>query len=879
MRYCNLCSRSFASENAYNVHNQRYHQYPKPPPLPSVYRHHRQLTARPCDRHGNFLPPGTLPPPRDDPQSFWPFPHRPAFTYAQIHYERLHTSEGGLDGLLRALAAAKALETGDPEAQALFDSADDLLNHIDALPFGEQSWTSFRLRYSGPVDANSPSWKRHEYVVHTRNALQVAKNIAGSADFLHTWDYTPFEEYVGEGCRRFSNLMSAQWAYRKANVIAEDPSTHGAMFTSVVLGADKTTCSVATGHQSFHPLYMSLGNVHNEMRRAHRDSVVPLAFLPIPTCAREQDNDEEFRIFRKQLYHAALTQILSPLRPAMTVPHVMRCPDGHFRRAIFELGPFIADYPEQVYLSGIVQGWCPRCRALPHELERAGRPRFRAHTECAMDNLTAAQLWDVFGIIGDVTPFTSHFPRADIHELLTPDLLHQLIKGTFKDHLVSWVEQYIYIKSANAREAKRTMDEIDRRLAAAPSFPGLRRFPEGRNFSQWTGNDSKALMKVYLSAITGIVPDEMVQCFAAFLDFCYFARRSSHDTITLDAMEDALRYFHKLRAVFVRTGVRPDGFGLPRQHALVHYVECIKLFGSPNGLCSSITESKHIEVVKQPWRDSNKNDPLKQIIMRNTRLAKLRAAQVEFGRCGMLQGDVHTAAVREAGGEVEDDQAELENTFLSLSDMALRIAQPNLGTLLNAYLQREIYPGVQVGPGFPVEELPHVSSRMKIGRFFSASAVFFAPSELCGPGGMHREIIRSNPSWLSKAPRYDTVLVRVDPGAQGVRTGMRVARVRAFLSFTFEDDLHCCALVHWFSFNDVVPDAITGMWVVKPENMDDVHSTSIISISSIVRACHLMPVFGRTSLPVDFKFSDTLDAFNAYYINSYADYHSHETIL
>ena len=41
-------------------------------------------------------------------------------------------------------------------------------------------------------------------------------------------------------------------------------------------------------------------------------------------------------------------------------------------------------------------------------------------------------------------PFTHRFPRADIHELLVPDLLHQLIKGTFKDHLVTWVGDYLY---------------------------------------------------------------------------------------------------------------------------------------------------------------------------------------------------------------------------------------------------------------------------------------------------------------------------------------------------------------------------------------------------------------------------------------------------
>ena len=39
---------------------------------------------------------------------------------------------------------------------------------------------------------------------------------------------------------------------------------------------------------------------------------------------------------------------------------VVKCPDGHFRRAIFSLGPYIADYPEQVWLAGTVSDWCPK---------------------------------------------------------------------------------------------------------------------------------------------------------------------------------------------------------------------------------------------------------------------------------------------------------------------------------------------------------------------------------------------------------------------------------------------------------------------------------------------------------------------------------------
>ncbi|KAF8232500.1 hypothetical protein L208DRAFT_1271803, partial [Tricholoma matsutake] len=36
--------------------------------------------------------------------------------------------------------------------------------------------------------------------------------------------------------------------------IAEDEATHGAMFVPVVMGSNKTTVSVATGHNEYYPL-------------------------------------------------------------------------------------------------------------------------------------------------------------------------------------------------------------------------------------------------------------------------------------------------------------------------------------------------------------------------------------------------------------------------------------------------------------------------------------------------------------------------------------------------------------------------------------------------------------------------------------------------
>ena len=127
----------------------------------------------------------------------------------------------------------------------------------------------------------------------------------------------------------------------------------------------------------------------------------------------------------------------------------------------------------------------------------------------------------------------------------------------------------------------------------------------------------------------------MVKALSAFLDFCYLVRRDKITMSTLDEVEASLTDFHQYRQIFITEGIR-ENLSLPRQHSMVHYPAMIALFGSPAGLCSSITENKHIHAVKEVWRRSNRNDPLNQMVLANQRLNKLIASRIDFERRGML---------------------------------------------------------------------------------------------------------------------------------------------------------------------------------------------------------------------------------------------------
>ncbi|KAI0004338.1 hypothetical protein BJV74DRAFT_876020 [Russula compacta] len=823
------------------------------------------------------------PPEENPPANSWtPFESRTEFDFAYYHFVEVQSSAANIDKALDMWAATIMEFGGD----APWTNSDDLYETIDAIQHGDAPWKMYHVQYRGPQPPGTPpKWMSETYELCARDSRQVLHHQLATEQFKDKINLIPY---------LWSNLMSADWAWSQADEIAGDVSNHGAMFVPIVAGSDKTTVSVATGHQEYHPVYMSPGNLTNIARHSHGNTLLPVAFLPIPKTSKKHRQTAQFQTFCRQMYHASLARVFEPLKDGMTTPEVVKCPDGHFRRAIYGLGPYIADYPEQVWLAGIVQGWCPKCTARPENLDAPGaRRRTQTTTDFLISTWDPGILWTDFGVRTDILPFTHGFPCADIHDLLTPNLLHQVIKGAFKDHFIMWVNEYLYEEYGQAR-AHAIIEDIDCRISAVPPFPGLRRFPDGHGFIQWTGDDSKALMKVYFAAIAGHVPSEMVKCLSALLDFCYIARRNALTSDDLDELQDALTRFHHHRKVFIGTaGVNGDQISLPRQHALMHYLRSIRLFGSPNGLCSSITESKHIKAVKEPWRCSSRYNALKQMLVTIARLDKLALARRVFYQLRMMEGttSLYSAMIRWGelpqpkaladGNRSDDDDdndvgpvhgpkslssIELARTAergypRAIEDLAVHIGQLRFPELVRRFLYDQLnlnsnIPSTEVD----LEDCPHFGGSVYV--YHSAIARFYALSDLCGAG---------------EYARHDTMFVETNADLDGMQ-GMAIGHALLFFSFTFRDCYYPCALVHWLVPGDE-PDKDTGLWVVQPEfGANGRHTLAVIHLDCVARGAHLLPVYGSSFIPEDFHFSDALDAFRAYFVNRHIDHHSHDFI-
>ena len=96
-------------------------------------------------------------------------------------------------------------------------NAEDLYDTIDTIQVGNAPWKVYKIRYQGAVPPGiPPKWMTETYELCTRDSRTVLHNQLASSEFKGKTNFIPYQQFDGKGRRIWSNLMSADWAWKQA---------------------------------------------------------------------------------------------------------------------------------------------------------------------------------------------------------------------------------------------------------------------------------------------------------------------------------------------------------------------------------------------------------------------------------------------------------------------------------------------------------------------------------------------------------------------------------------------------------------------------------------------------------------------------------------
>ncbi|KAG0692585.1 hypothetical protein DFH29DRAFT_985732 [Suillus ampliporus] len=592
------------------------------------------------------------------------------------------------------------------------------------------------------------------------------------------------------------------------------------------------------------------------------------------------------------LFHACMRHIVMPLVEPGKYGMPIASGDGTLRRGHPVVACYIGDYPEQLLVTGMKTGECPKCdipstelgsKDLPFELRNLDEI-LNALALADEDPTQFAKACCDAGVKPLYHPFWEELPHCNIYNVITPDVLHQLYQGLVK-HMISW------IKSA-CGEA-----EIDARCKCLPPNHNVCLFMKGISvLSRVSGMEHQQICRFLLGIIIdiclpdGASPVKLIRAVRGILDFLYLAQYPCHSDLTLELLSEALNRFHDNKAIFVDLGIR-SSFNLPKLHSFRHYLTMIRMFGTTDNYNTEYTEQLHIDLAKDAYCATNHKDEYMQMTLWLERREKMLWHDKFIGW--------RLAPASESSDHVPRPLPPLRPpkhpsvkrvTFASLAD--------HYGTVhFQAAVARFIVQVMQ--PDLTARGSEDAACDVILP--FQSVAVFhkvhYGTVDDDGmPNHVTVDAIHARPARRDghnrKVPaRFDTALINLGNGgklgADEPRIGYHVAQVRVIFSLSANvrralfhnvkvpDHL---AYIEWFTPFSASPDINHGMYRVSRVLQDGDRQASIVPVHNIRRSVHLIPKFGAVT-PRDWITSTVLDQCSSFFVNDFTDHDAYVTIF
>ncbi|KAM6499250.1 hypothetical protein JOM56_004758 [Amanita muscaria] len=725
-----------------------------------------------------------------------------------------------------------------------------------------------------------------EMTMYSRDILQCIRALLGDPEFTAQLILRPERHYRRSGerwDRVFHDMHTGNWWWEMQSVLeAHQP---GAMLVPVIISSDRTQVTVF-GNKTAYPVYLTIGNLPKDIRRkSSARGQILLAYLPTSKL-RCVTNHASRRRMISNLFHSCLRQLLAPLEGTGVDGLVMVDGNGISRRVHPVLATYVGDYPEQVLVTCVKTGECPKC-----EVARSDLGDMHA-SACLRDIRTAhaalskvdGSAWDYIKACQDARikpvfhPFWQGLPYVDIFQAITPDILHQVQQGIFK-HLINWLVQ-AYGAS-----------EIDARFQRLIPNHHIHKWSNGiTGLSRVTGKEHGLMSRVILGVIGdmslpgGFNAARLIRAVRSLLDFIFIAQLPIVSISELEFMTRALEAFHDNKAILVDLGIR-DNFNIPKLHALIHYVTSVQLFGSTDNYNTQHTERLHIDYTKDAYRATNTREEFPQMTKWLERQEKVECHEKYIKWHNQNHGSIPTPYT--IPRVMRERQIKMTRyptiQAVSLDDLVLKYGAEFFCDAFARYVV--------------LWRNPHISranlesEALDVHIPFRTVSVYHRirfEDKGQGHGDTYPDTIHIQPHSKNKKGelipgRFDTGLVCCTPDRSGIHA-YRVAQVRIVFSISPTALKHLfgnneyppqhLAYVEWFTPFKASPEADSKLHKVERSRHGNGRLSSIIPVTDIAQSIHLSPLPGRV-IPREWNSNTVLDNCRSFLVNAFSDSHTY----
>ncbi|KAI6095825.1 hypothetical protein EDD16DRAFT_1491663 [Pisolithus croceorrhizus] len=749
-----------------------------------------------------------------------------------------------------------------------FENTCSLLKYVDKLCTGP-AWTCEMIDVEGDIVAEDGTLKHEQLELWQHDPVECMQELMGNPAFWEVMSYVPERAYTdvkGEN-HIYDEMWTGDWWWNMQKKLPE-----GAVVAPVILSSDKTSLSQFSRDKKAWLVYLTIGNISKDVRhQVSAHATLLIGYLPVSKL--KCFHKKTWSLAGYRLFHHAMSLLLHPLMDAGCQGREMVCADGYLRSVHPILAAYIADFPEQCLVACNKESRCPCCLV---QSNKCGNLEDWASRNMA-DTLKTLQRmrrnkrlrkFDAEGLHAIFNPFWKELPFTDIFACLTPDILHQLHKGIFHDHLLQWCMSIVSEK------------EIDACFQAMTQYPALHHFKKGvSSVSQWTGTEHKEMQRVFVGLLAGAVDDHVLIVICSLLDFIYYVQLQQHTDTTLAAMKASLKTFHDHKHVLIELGVCED-FNMPKIHSLQHYVSSIQALGSADGYNTEYPERLHINYAKDGYCASNKRDYVEQMALwlQCQEAMHYKSAYLAWRRpCEHSDDDCLSA--REKGVSGLPNGISPLMFYLSVKAHYKVAKTPpcrhlSIDCIESDYLAFEFLPALEQ---FLVSQLGQrrVIQPIRSDRFdvYNHLYVVTGPSIISGHGQSLQKIhasrrIAAHGCKAETPARSDTVFFYCTNHSL---SGMQLAQVRVIFNLPdhFGSYPHPLAYVEWFTTLQQ-HDPVSGLYVISHSTRNHCHNVGVISVDRIIHPCHLLAWCGR-EISKDWTVDSVLEKASFFYVNSYID--------